>query len=169
LILPLAKINPADGSNTILLNCLNPSFNSIPVECRPTNVVTNNTKAFVANFGVSSENNDIGSQTISVIDIESEQLENPINIGTLAPLKMVVADTDDRLHIIADGFDGEILTIDLSSSDEVIRLLRKEPLSTLRLSPHRQPHLSYLQASSILLLHLLNLFPAVRFSIILRE
>jgi hypothetical protein len=26
---------------------------------------------------------------------------------------------DDRLHIIADGFDGEILTIDLSSLDEV--------------------------------------------------
>jgi hypothetical protein len=42
------------------------------------------TFAYVANFGVSSENNsDIGSQTISVIDIESEQLENPINIGTI--------------------------------------------------------------------------------------
>jgi hypothetical protein len=45
-----------------------------------------------------------------VIDIESEQLENPINIGTLAPLKMVVADSGDRLHVIADGFDGEILS-----------------------------------------------------------
>jgi YVTN family beta-propeller protein len=37
-----AKINSADGSNTILLNCINPPLSTNFVECRPTNVVTNN-------------------------------------------------------------------------------------------------------------------------------
>jgi YVTN family beta-propeller protein len=68
-----AKINPNEGSNTILLSCFNAATPSIPVECRPTSVVTNSGFAYVANFGISSDNNsEIGSNTISVVDIGGE-------------------------------------------------------------------------------------------------
>jgi YVTN family beta-propeller protein len=117
-----AKINPNEGTNTILLSCFNAATPSIPVECRPTNVVTNDGFAYIANFGVSSGNDgnlDIGSNTISVIDIERESLENPIIIGDLAPLKMTINSGSDRLYVIADGFNGEIFSINLINGETV--------------------------------------------------
>jgi YVTN family beta-propeller protein len=45
-----AKIDPADASNTILLSCINPPLSTNFVECRPTNVVTNNTIRLCCEF-----------------------------------------------------------------------------------------------------------------------
>jgi YVTN family beta-propeller protein len=119
-----AKINPDEGSVTILLSCFNAAAPSIPVECRPTSIAINNDSAYIANFGVSSgsdANQDIASYTIAVIDIGANKLDAPIiKFELLAPLRIAIDKgdvntvVDDRLYAIVDGFSGDIVSISLN-------------------------------------------------------
>ena len=154
-----AESSQTDFSNTIILSCIN-AQTSEAVECRPTSVVAtgDDSRAFVANFGISSDNDfnnpNTGSSTISVIDISDADVTDNVEAAAeriklaneIAPLKIAISSDNNTLFVITDGFDGALLSIDRNNPDNQTDEVFEGTFIDLKLTPPN-PGQSFLATS----------------------